>query len=222
MEIEAKYTLTEPVSPEQIEALDWGAYQLGARHTIDQHDTFFDTPELALSRTRHAVRLRLGGKQLVVTLKGPGSAVQGVHSREEWEEPTGDHDPGGWPATIRQQLHELIGAQTLQPLLAVHNQRRTWELLRDGQTVGEVALDRGEITAGDEHEPMHELEIELKGGTREDLEQIGVLVRRQLPAQPEDRSKFARGLALVRHARSLSETAESMQSPASSRKNAHE
>lgn len=217
MEIEAKYTLTEPVSAEQVEALDWGAYQLGERHTIDQHDTFFDTSELALSRTRHAVRLRTGGKQPVVTLKGPGSAAQGVHSREEWEEPTGDHDPDGWPQTIRQRLHDLIGAQPLQPLLAVHNQRRAWELLKAGQVVGEVALDRGEITADDEHEPMHELEIELKGGTREDLEQVGELVQRQLPAQPEDRSKFARGLALVRHARSLIE--ESMQPSASSSEN---
>ena len=215
MEIEAKYTLTEPTSAEQIEALDWGAYQLGQRHTIDQHDTFFDTPDLALSRTRHAVRLRTGGNQPVVTLKGPGSAVQGVHSREEWEEPTADRDPGRWPQTIRQQLQDLIAEQPIQPLLAVHNNRRTWELLCDGQVVGEVALDQGEIVAGDEHEPMHELEIELKGGTRDDLAAVGELVRRQLPAQPEDRSKFARGLALVRHAQSLAETETTMQHTAS-------
>lgn len=222
MEIEAKYTLTEPVSAEQIEALDWGAYQLGDRHTIDQHDTFFDTPELALSRTRHAVRLRTGGQHPVVTLKGPGSAVQGVHSREEWEEPTADPDPGGWPQLIRQKLQDLIAEQPIEPLLAVHNQRRTWELLRDGQIVGEVALDLGEIVAGDEREPMHELEIELKGGTRDDLATIGELVQRQLPAQPEDRSKFARGLALVRHAQSLAETETTMQHPASSNESDNE
>ncbi|MBV9787100.1 MAG: CYTH domain-containing protein [Chloroflexi bacterium] len=222
MEIEAKYTLTEPVSAEQIEALDWGAYQLGDRHTIDQHDTFFDTPKLALSRTRHAVRLRTGGKQPVVTLKGPGSAVQGVHSREEWEEPTADPDPGGWPELIRHKLQDLIAAQPMEPLLAVHNNRRTWELLRDGQIVGEVALDLGEIVAGDEREPMHELEIELKGGTHDDLAAIGELVQRQLPAQPEDRSKFARGLALVRHAQSLTQTETTMQHAASSNESDNE
>lgn len=222
MEIEAKYTLTEPISAEQVEALDWGAYQLGKRHTIDQHDTFFDTPDLALSRTRHAVRLRTGGKQPVVTLKGPGSVVQGVHSREEWEEPTADHAPDGWPQTIRQKLQELIAEQPMQPLLAVHNQRRTWALLHNGQVVGEVALDLGEIVAGDQREPMHELEIELKGGTHDDLAAIGELVRQKLPAQPEDRSKFARGLALVRHAQPLTETETTMQPTASSNESNNE
>jgi len=201
MEIEAKFALCEAVSAEQIETLDWGAYRLGERHTIDQRDTFFDTPDLALSRTRHAVRLRTGGATPVVTLKGPGQAEQGIHSREEWEEPADDPQPGGWPAAIRERLHTLIGALAIEPLLTVHNQRRTWPLLREDQVIGEVALDKGAITAGAAHEPMHELEIELKGGSRDDLTAVSALVQRQLPAQPEDRSKFARGLALVRQAR---------------------
>lgn len=197
MEIEAKFALFEAVSAERIEALDWGAYRLGQRNTVDQRDTFFDTPDLALSRTRHAVRLRSGGATPVVTLKGPGQAEQGIHSREEWEEPADDPQPGGWPTAIRERLHTLIGAQTIAPLLTVHNQRRTWPLLREDQVIGEVALDEGTIAAGAAHEPMHELEIELKGGSRDDLAAVSALVQRQLPARPEDRSKFARGLALV-------------------------
>jgi triphosphatase len=203
MEIEAKFALTEAVSAEQIEALDWGPYRLGERHTVDQRDIFFDTADLALSHTRHAVRLRTGGAVPVVTLKGPGQAEQGVHSREEWEEPTDDPQPGGWPPAIRERLDTLIGTQTIEPLLTVHNQRRTWSLLRETQVVGEVALDLGTIAAGAAHEPMHELEIELKGGSRDDLATVCALVQRQLAAQPEDRSKFARGLVLVQQARAL-------------------
>lgn len=197
MEIEAKYQLTTPVTAEQIEALDWTPYQLGPRSSVDQHDTFFDTPSRAISQTMHAVRLREGGAQPVVTLKGPGTVEAGIHSREEIEEPTGDRAPEGWPAPIRERLRQLIGAQPLQPLLEVQNWRRTWPLLRDGTPVGEVALDQGTIRAGERHEPMHEIEIELKGGARSDLELISVLVQRQLPAQPEDRSKFHRGFALL-------------------------
>ena len=204
MEIEAKFTLTEAVSAEQVEALDWDAYRLGERHTVDQRDTFFDTPDLALSGTRHAVRLRTGGATPVVTLKGPGQAEQGIHSREEWEEPTDDPQPGGWPTAIRERLDTLIGAQAIEPLLTVHNQRRAWPLLREDQVICEVALDAGTIAAGTAHEPMHELEIELKGGSRDDLAAVAALVQRQLPAQPEDRSKFARGLALVQQARRAS------------------
>lgn len=197
MEIEAKYRLTAPVTAEQIEALDWTPYQLGPRSTVDQRDTFFDTPDRAISRTMHAVRLREGGTTPVVTLKGPGTVEAGVHSREEIEQPTDDRAPTGWPSEIRARLDRLIGAQTIQPLLEVHNLRRTWPLLRDGAAIGEVALDHGTIRAGERHEPMHELEIELKGGARSDLDQLSGVVLSQLPAQTEDRSKFHRGFALL-------------------------
>ena len=63
--------------------------------------------------------------------------------------------------------------------------------------VGEVALDRGEIIAGGRSQPMHELEIELKGGAASDLHAVQKSMMRQLPAVPENRSKFARGIALL-------------------------
>lgn len=197
MEVEAKFALTTRVEPEQIEALDWTPYALGQREDIDQHDTFFDTPDLALSRTRHAVRLREGGRRTVVTLKGPGKVAQGIHEREEIEEPTPGPEPNAWPEVVRDRLHTLIGNQPIQPLLQVHNNRRAWDLLHDDEVIGEVALDEGNIAAGDRSEPMHELEIELKGGSRDVLESLSAMIRQHLPAQPEDRSKFARGLALL-------------------------
>lgn len=197
MEVEAKLALTAPVQPEQVEAVDWSPYMLGERADVQQHDTFWDTPELALSRTRHAVRLREAGPKSVVTLKGPGTVERGVHSREELELPTASEAPDAWPAEVRARLQELVGDVALRPLLEVANHRRTWPLLRDGRTIGEVALDEGQIIAGGRSEPMHELEIELKGGTPADLDTLSALVQQALPAHPEDRSKFARGLALL-------------------------
>ncbi len=202
MEIEAKFALTAPVSADHVEALTWEPYHLAERHTVDQQDTFFDTPDLALAHTRYAVRLRIGGATPVVTLKGPGKVENGVHTRGEWEEPATDHDPEGWPEAIRQRLQELIGMQAIQPLFRVHNRRRTWMLLQDERIVGEVALDEGSIVAGPEHAPMHELEVELKGGSETELATICRLIQRQLPAQPEDRSKFDRGLTLLQKLRS--------------------
>jgi triphosphatase len=133
----------------------------------------------------------------VVTLKGPGTVAGGVHEREELELPTAEYMPAGWPGEIRERLQQLIGTPALEPLLEVANHRRTWPLLRGAQVIGEVALDAGTISVGGRSEPMHELEIELKGGTRADLDALSALAQRALPAQPEDRSKFARGLALV-------------------------
>lgn len=196
MEVEGKYRLLSPTGAEQIEALDWSPYELGSRHAIDQHDTFFDTPDLDLSRTRHAVRLR-DGDRTVVTLKGPGTVQDGVHSRPEIELPTEDRDPAGWPPDIREQLDTLIGKRDLQPILAVHNQRRVWPLLLNGQPIGEVALDDGTIEARGRVEPMHELEIELKGGTPDDLVALIRSITHGLAVAPEDRTKFERGLALL-------------------------
>lgn len=200
MEVEAKFALSAPVTPARIEALPWSPYQLAQPETLDQHATFFDTVDRALSQTRHAVRVRRANDTLVVTLKGPGTVEAGVHSRPEWEMPAASEQFKDWPSEIRAKLHELIGEQPLQPLFTIHNLRRAWMLMRDGEPLGEVALDTGTIDAGGQQLPLHELEIELKGGERRDLDVIATMIVQQLPAQPEDRSKFARGFALLNQA----------------------
>lgn len=199
MEIEAKYRLTEPTSPEQIEALDWRPFRLGVRSETRQRDTLWDTASRELSSSRHAVRLRQGGKQPLVTIKGPGSVVAGVHEREELELPAAQPEPSAWPAQIIERLRELVGDQQLQPIFEIRNHRRTWPLLENGTIVGEVALDQGTIEAGGRSQALHELEVELKGAAgRRLLDSVAELVLRQLPAEPEDRSKFERGIALLR------------------------
>ncbi len=197
MEIEAKFVLAQPVHPEQVEVLPWAPYEVGERQVIDQRDVFWDTADRKLSQARYAVRLRYANGRLIATLKGPGTVEGGIHTREEWEGPAADHTPSGWPEEIRTRLQPLIGAQSLQPLLEVHNCRYTWAILRDGKLVGELALDKGIIVAAGRQLPMHELEIELKDGRRSDLAALCAVVQQHLPAQPEDRSKFARGLALL-------------------------
>ena len=83
MEIEAKYRLTEPTSPEQIEALDWRPFRLGVRAETRQRDTLWDTESRELSSSRHAVRLRQGGKQpgkdvKIVSIDGTKAVVQAI------------------------------------------------------------------------------------------------------------------------------------------------
>lgn len=198
MEIEAKYRLTADTSPEQIEALNWQPFELGTRAELRQRDTLWDTEGMRLSSTRHAVRLREGGERPLVTLKGPGTVSEGIHEREELELPTTDRQPAGWPAPIRERLLALVGHEQLRPIFEIANHRRTWPLLKDGRVVGEVALDRGAIEAGGQSQALHELEVELKGdAVRQTLDAVGALLREQLPAEPEDRSKFERGIALL-------------------------
>lgn len=204
MEIEAKYALREPMTPAQIEALPWAPYDLVQPAILHQHNTYFDTTDRALSKTKHSVRLRRENDILLVTLKGPGTVATGVHSRPEWEVPTASAEPDQWPEEIRTKLHELIGAEPLQPLFTIHNLRRAWVLLRDGLPLGEVALDEGTIEVADQQLPLYELEIELKGGAPGDLDALATMIVQHLPATPEDRSKFTRGFALLSNATNAS------------------
>jgi triphosphatase len=197
MEVEAKFALRQPVTPEQVETLPWAPYQVGERHVIDQHDVFLDTSDRKLGRAHYALRLRHANGRLIATLKGLGMVESGVHTREEWEGPAADHTPAGWPEEIRARLQPLVGTESLEPLLEVHNRRYMWALLRDSVQIGELALDKGTIVAAERQLSMHELEIELKGGKRSDLTALCAVVQYDLPAQPEDRSKLARGLALL-------------------------
>ncbi len=197
MEVEAKFALTQPVTAVEIEALPWAPYMLGTQHVAEQHDVFWDTVDRQLSHTHHAVRLRQVDNRLITTLKGPGKVENGVHTRDEWEGEATAQTPDGWPQAIRARVQDLIGTQPLAPLLEVHVRRHTWPLLRDNRVIGELALDQGEIVAGGRRLALHELEIELKGGELDDLGILCAVVQRHLPAQPEDRSKFARGLALL-------------------------
>jgi inorganic triphosphatase YgiF len=64
--------------------------------------------------------------------------------------------------------------------------------------VAELSLDAGAIDAGGRAANFRELEIELlKTGTRADLDELVALLRARFTLVPEDRSKLARGLALL-------------------------
>ncbi|HEX9439464.1 MAG TPA: hypothetical protein VF909_07280, partial [Roseiflexaceae bacterium] len=64
--------------------------------------------------------------------------------------------------------------------------------------IAEISLDEGTISAGGREQRFRELEIELSGrAVRTDLDRIAELLRARYLLTPEDRSKLARGLALL-------------------------
>src|SRR6266511_4170936 len=69
---------------------------------------------------------------------------------------------------------------------------------RDGARVAELSLDEGDIYASSLEQHFRELEIELlEHGERSDLDELVRLLRERFTLIPEDRSKLARGLALL-------------------------
>lgn len=201
MEIEAKYRITAPFDSTRLARLDLGPFTLAYEGEHQLSDQVIDTPDRRISGHGYALRLRQDGDKNLVTLKRSAGAVKGaVHSRLEIELPA---DPaavkrGQLPAEIAEKVGGLLDGGRLQPLVTVENHRRIWNVQRDGQTIAELALDEGEIRAGRRSETFRELELELKGeGNRRDLRTLTNRLTKALPLEPESRSKFARGLALL-------------------------
>ena len=202
MEIEAKFRVDDEQTFPQLLALDAiGPFELIAEPDAeDQRNVYFDTADQRLRAGQYGLRVRDLGSRRIATLKGAAKARDGMYERDEWEVEIGDDDhPSAWPASAaRDRTLALLDGAELLPLLAIRTRRLHVIALRDGTRVAELSLDTGAIEAGEREQSFRELEIELlKTGTRADLDELVARLRARFTLIPEDRSKLARGLALL-------------------------
>lgn len=201
LEIELKFRVEEPDTFVALaRPLVLGDFRLQPAEDVEQqHNVYFDTPDFRLRARRFGLRLRQLGSRRVVTLKGETQARDGLHQRAEWEMPVEGDDPLQWPAgEVRDRAFALAGDAPLQPILSIQTTRRHVYAWRGSRRVAEIALDDGVIHAGGREQTFRELEVELlAGGERADLEALGSLLRQRFGLQPDDRSKLARGMALL-------------------------
>ncbi|MDT8894714.1 CYTH domain-containing protein [Halomonas sp. I1] len=161
-------------------------------------NTYFDTPEGDLERSRSALRLRRDGERLLQTVKTRGQGGGGLSSRGEWEWPVDG------PGLDLEGLAEIppmaaLGRDTLsrlEPRFSTDFTRETWWVEGDNAVI-EVALDTGEIRAGEHTAMIRELELELKSGTESALHDLAAILAESVPLRPSDTSKAARGGALL-------------------------
>ena len=202
MEIEAKYRVDGQRTFDDLLSLSaLGPFRLApAPNPEDQRNTYFDTADSRLRGARYGLRVRDLGARRIATLKGDARVVDGVYEREEWEVAIGDDDrPESWPPSeARERTLALLDGAPLLPILTIRTLRRHIYASRDGSDVAEISLDESLISAGGREERLRELEIELLGAaTRADLDNLVALLRGRYPLVPEERSKLARGLALL-------------------------
>lgn len=162
---------------------------------------YFDTPDRALRKAKWSLRVRRIGRKWVQTVKA-GTGVTGGMSRPREAEvevagPAPDLTLILEPL-MREGLWQLIDGQPLEPIFETAMRRtiRIFTRESDGSTI-EMALDAGEIVAGERRQPLFEAELELKSG---DPAALFVLAGR-LPALANARfsrlSKAGRGYALA-------------------------
>ena len=160
---------------------------------------YFDTDDLALKNRNLALRVRRSGRQWIQTVKGGGSVQGGLHQRDEWEAPVA-HDRPDFTKIADPALAALFAdealRQRLRPVFVTEFSRTAWQLeTAEGDQV-ELALDVGEIRAGERTEPISEIELELKSGNPAALFELGLELQKGLALAPENASKAERGYGL--------------------------
>jgi inorganic triphosphatase YgiF len=128
------------------------------------------------------------------------AAEDGLHRHQEWETEvtTPQPDLSVFPdPELRRALTTACGEWPLTTLFRVDMERRVRRLaLADGARA-EWAADRGRILAGGTEEAVCEVELELKAGPMAPLSALIHSLRERYPLEPDQRTKFARGLALA-------------------------
>ena len=161
--------------------------------TVHMETTYFDTPSRSLSSRRWTLRRRMENNESVCTLKTPGTGLE----RGEWEVKCDRIDQAvselcklGSPA----ELESLCSEGLVISCGAKFTRRAGTFTLRD--CVLEIALDQGVLLGGDRELPFCELEVEHKDGSREAVEAFARQLAEIYALKPEEKSKFARALAL--------------------------
>ncbi|HKM28528.1 MAG TPA: CYTH domain-containing protein [Anaerovoracaceae bacterium] len=205
MEIELKYAVNDPLSSTKIFSDDYlnQIKDSDSEEQITMRAVYFDTKEKDLQNEKIAFRIRQENERIVATIKWNGSAEDGMHIREELNVPVTDtaylKDPTVEifnQSPMEDILKSVVGDKKLEPLMEISFIRRQMRI-DTGKSISVISLDDGEIRAGSKTMPLRELEIELYSGSQEDMTVMGNKLAEKYNLEPENESKYKRGLELL-------------------------
>ena len=178
------------------------AHAVGTAREQQLDNIYFDTATLSLRRRDVALRLRRNGNRWLQTVKTSGSTSAGLHRRGEWEIPVAGEalELDRFDHSRLRKLFEKPGLRrTLIPIFRTDFQRTTWDLQYPRGVRVEMALDLGQIRAGEHTETISEVELELIAGKPEDLLKTGRALAATLPVRLLNVSKAERGYRLGKY-----------------------
>lgn len=199
-EIELKLLLSKE-DLERLLTLDFmvQAVREGSRKVRHLVSTYYDTQELTLKEHGIAYRVRdKGDGSFEATVKTQKQSAGGLSERLELNLPLEEAQPvlDGFAALgLGFELSELAPCG-VQALFTVDVQRITYILDYEG-AVCELAIDKGAIRCGEKSDSIDEVEIELLEGEVQALLELKERIAAAVTLRAEERSKFARGLALL-------------------------
>ena len=160
--------------------------------------TYYDTADMTLTHHGIAYRVRdKGDGSFEATVKTSRQSKDGLSERLELNLPLAEAKPelNGFAALgLGYELSEL--APGVHALFTVDVERITYILDYAGAVI-ELAIDKGAIHCGEKSDSIDEVEFELMSGTVDALLELKERIASQVELRAEERSKFARGLALL-------------------------
>ena len=196
-EIELKFI----VAQDGVETLREQLNALEAKHTPAGQllNIYYETADNWLRRHDMGLRIRGDQGRYEMTLKIAGRVVGGLHQRPEYNIPLDKPELAleRLPAEVWPQ-GELPAAlaEHVQPLFSTDFARERW-VIQEGKSEIEIALDRGEVKAGEDQEPICELELELLAGETADLLRLAHRLLESGVLRQGSLSKAARGYHLA-------------------------
>ncbi len=205
MEIELKYRIPMPAVADDIwkDNLFCSREEEGSREEIFFNARYFDTPDFDLARNDMAYRVRKEGCAWVAALKWKGHTEGALHMREELNVSVDDDKPDPevfCESEIGTELMRVIGEKQLESMLETRFQRRRFRI-DTGTGIFELSVDQGLIVTPYGEEPISEVEIELFSGETEELQNLGEMLQNKYGLEKEERSKYARGIDIIRAGR---------------------
>ncbi len=196
-EIELKFI----VAQDGVDALRQRLNALDAKHTPAGQllNIYYETADNWLRRHDMGLRIRGDQGRYEMTLKIAGRVVGGLHQRPEYNIPLENPELAlarlpvdVWP---QGELPAEL-AQSVQPLFSTDFARERW-VVKEGDSEIEIALDQGEIKAGEQQEPICELELELLSGNPQDILSLAHRLLESGVLRQGSLSKAARGYHLA-------------------------
>jgi len=163
---------------------------------------YYDTPQLTLLDLDLSLRVRRISRNWIQTVKGKGAALAGLHQRKESEDIIAFGHPD-YSKIIDPELTRIFDDEALRnslvPIFSTEVRRTEWQLAFDNGDQIELALDLGELVAGEKREPISEIELELKQGNTGRLFEFALQLQQSIPLELENVSKAQRGYDYYRH-----------------------
>ena len=178
-------------------AADFLASELAAGEpfVLERRATYFDTPDEDLRTSGFSLRIREDSQGRMQIVKAVGASTASLFVRPKWERRL---DDGGPVLDDANPVRAFLGprVEMLQPAFDVVVERRRWSMEWEGALI-DVALDRGDIVAGERRVPICEIELELREGAPAALFSFARRIDAVAPVRLGVLSKAERGYRLL-------------------------